>query len=183
MTRARSAFALKVARYLVPVLIAGCIPGASTEKYEDIDKQEGCQIIDGKKYCFPRNLIYTSGKGGFLFEMPLGALDDACNRSRKLYPFVNVLFSEGHIPTHEVTKEIYPKDKVKVFKKEGFLFRGSIGEYDHCYFSKDGRNREICDRTVNWRGIYLSFEYDAQCFIEVREFSKNLEKFLERGRR
>lgn len=169
--------------------LMGCFSDTSNGKGSNqaVKPKQHCAQVVGERYCFDYDLAYLPNKDGVLLQLPLGALDAECNRSRELYPFVMVLFSEGHIPDPEVlrrnNRDWNQDATIEIFGKKDFLFRNSQSEYEECDPSKGGPPRITCQRTSNWGGAYLDFGYDQQCRAEVREFARKLEEFIEKARK
>lgn len=174
--------------------LAGFLMGcpSSTSKGEGSDQaitpRQHCAQVEGERYCFDYDLVYVPNKDGVLLELPLGALDAECNNTRKYYPFVTVLFSEGHIPDPEVlrrnNRDWNQDATITVFDKKDFLFRNSQYEYEECDPSKGPLYpRTTCQRTSNWGGVWIEFGYNQKCQAEVREFARDLEEFFEKARR
>lgn len=156
----------------------------------DSESREICAKLQGQTYCFEKELIYVPPEKnghGFLLQLPLGEFDSDCNRTRKLYPFVLVLFEHSRIPRPEnfqagidASRSIA---KIETFKPESFIFKKSRSEFEECEPSKGGPERVDCHRVIDWSGILVEFTYDRQCKKQMRNFAKNLENFLEEGRR
>lgn len=170
-------------------LLMGCFSDAPNGKASNqaIKPRQHCARILGERYCFDYDLVYVPNKDGVLLELPLGALDADCNNTRRYYPFVMVLFGEGHIPDPEVlrrnNRDWNQDATIEVFEKKDFLFRNSRSEYEECDPSKGPLYPRItCQRTSNWGGAELRFSYNQQCKAEVRKFSRDLEEFIEKAR-
>lgn len=166
-------------------LSSGCHPAQvkGDDKSNSQQARQHCAIVVGERYCFDYKLTIVPGKEGVLLELPLGALDSSCNRTREIYPFESVLFTEGHIPDPEVlrrnNRDWDPEATINQFEQRDFLFRNSIAEYEECYPSKGGPPRITCQHTANWGGAYLKFGYDRQCKAEAKQFARDLEDMIE----
>jgi hypothetical protein len=145
-------------------------------------KGDVCASVDGKTYCFDRELVYVLGDDGFLLQLPLNELNHECNRDRKLYPFVHVLFSSGSPPPVENFRNERADQRIRVVEPKDFFFRNSSLETEVCE-SAPGRGVMLCQRRSHWGTARLDFGYDEQCASQARRYAQNLESFIERGAR
>lgn len=146
-----------------------------------------CATLAGRSTCFDEKIAYLPDRKGFLLELPLGALDAPCNRTRHLYHSVMVLFAEEALPDPAAirrnNRDWDPGSTVTEFGPGDYLFQASTAEFEECQPAKGGPARIACTRHAAWNGLRIDFTHDQQCQAEARAFARTLEQILRSARR